>query len=67
MERGPLVVVREDQTPFADLPAALVEELLGQTAAVGDLLLNAFRQVKADRSSLRKALLDCGLVFHGQA
>src|SRR5437879_2496572 len=57
----------EDKTPFADLPAALVEELLGQTTAVGDLLLQTFRQIRADRASLRQALLDRGFVLHESA
>lgn len=53
-----------DQYPFAELPAALVEEVLGQASAVGDLFLGTFRQVKKDRESYRKALLDRGLVLH---
>jgi hypothetical protein len=53
-----------DDTPFADLPAALVEEVLGQTAAVGDLLLETFRQVKEHRHAQRQALLDRGFLLH---
>jgi hypothetical protein len=53
-----------EQSPFADLPAALVEEVLGQASAAGDLLLNSLREVKADRSRYRQALLDKGLVQH---
>ena len=43
-------------TPFAELPAALVEELLSQTASVGDQLLDSFRQIRADREKFREAL-----------
>jgi hypothetical protein len=53
----------EENMPFAELPAALVEELLGQTTAVGDLLLSTFRNIKAERTSLRQALLDRGLIL----
>ncbi|MFZ5541692.1 MAG: DNA double-strand break repair nuclease NurA [Pseudomonadota bacterium] len=51
-----------DPTPFADLPAALVEEVLGQTAAVAEGLLASFQQVRADRSALRDQLVRSGLV-----
>jgi hypothetical protein len=54
--------VTTDETPFAHLPAALVEEVLGQTSAVGDLLLDAFRQVKTDRAAYRQGLVDSGLL-----
>lgn len=54
----------EDATPFADLPAALVEEVIGQATAVGDLLLDTFRRVKADRAAYRQTLVDHGLVLH---
>jgi len=55
------------ETPFADLPAALVEEVLGQTSAIGDLLLETFRRVKTDRSGHRQALLDRGLIVDESA
>ncbi len=53
-----------EQTPFVDLPAALVEEVLGQTGAIGDLLLTTFRQLKTDRAKYRQGLLDRGLVLN---
>jgi hypothetical protein len=53
-----------DETPFADLPAALVAEILEQTTAVGDYLLETFRQVKARRATQREALQEHGLVLH---
>lgn len=52
-----------DQTPFADLPAALVEEVLGQTSAVAQSLLDSFHKIRADRDTLRKRLLESGLVI----
>jgi hypothetical protein len=53
-----------EDAPFADLPAALVDELLGKTAAVGERLLSTFREIKSGRESLRKALYDGDLVVH---
>lgn len=53
-----------DEAPFTDLPAALVDELLGKTAEVGERLLDTFRQIKSDRESLRKALCDGDLVIN---
>lgn len=52
-----------DSTPFADLPAALVDDVLGQTSAVAQELLTSFQQVKEERESLRKHLIDSGLVI----
>jgi hypothetical protein len=49
--------------PFSDLPAALVEEVLGQTAAVADGLLASFQNIRADRSTLRERLLQSGLIL----
>jgi hypothetical protein len=51
------------QAPFSDLPAALVEEVLRQTAAVADGLLASFQNIRADRSTLRERLLQSGLVI----
>lgn len=51
-----------DQTPFADLPAALVEEVLGQTSAVAEGLLRSFSKIRKDRESLRSQLAKSGLV-----
>ena len=53
-----------EPSPFAELPAALVDEVLGQASAAGDLLLTTFRQVRADRAAYRQGLLDQGLVLH---
>jgi len=56
-----------DQTPFADLPAALVEEVLGETSAVAQSLLTSFQEVREDRDTLRKRLIDSGLVVSESA
>ena len=52
-----------DQTPFADLPAALVDEVLGQTSAVAQDLLTSFKEVRKERETLRAVLADSGLVI----
>ena len=52
-----------DSAPFADLPAALVDDVLDQTCDVAGKLLTSFRQVGEDRESLRKHLVDSGLVI----
>lgn len=52
-----------DQTPFADLPAALVEEVLEQTGAVAEGLLASFQRIRADRAALRDQLAKSGLVI----
>jgi hypothetical protein len=52
-----------DQAPFSDLPAALVEEVLGQTATVADGLLASFQKIRTDRATLREQLTKSGLVI----
>ena len=52
-----------DSAPFADLPAALVDDVLDQTRDVAGKLLTSFQQVGEDRESLRKHLVDSGLVI----
>ncbi len=52
-----------DSTPFADLPAALVEEVLAHTEAVAGDLLASFQTIKANRESLRRQLAKSGIVI----
>jgi hypothetical protein len=54
----------DEKTPFVDLPAALVEEVLGQTSAVSDLLLKTFREFRTNRAELRKALHEQKLIIN---
>ncbi len=51
-----------DQTPFADLPAALVEEVLNQTNIIAKDLLTSFGKIRAEREIFRKQLTESGLV-----
>lgn len=52
-----------ENSPFADLPAGLVEEVLQQTTKVGDMLLDGFQHVKKNREALRDALLKKGHIL----
>lgn len=52
-----------DSTPFADLPAALVEEVLGQTSEIGDRLLATFSGIREQRKTLREKLEKHALVL----
>lgn len=51
-----------DQTPFAELPAALVEEILTETATVAEELLGSFARIRADREALRGQLAEADLI-----
>jgi hypothetical protein len=44
------------ESPFLDLPAALVEEMLARAGSVGDELLRTFQSVKSDRAEYRHSL-----------
>ena len=54
----------DDTRPFADLPAALVEEVLKQTTAVGDLLLTSFRHLRDTRAVRRQELITDQIIRH---
>ena len=49
---------REDPTPFAELPEALVEEMLSKSEQVGDTLHNSFEQIQNDKEKMRRDLLE---------
>ena len=53
-----------DRTPFADLPAALVEDILGQAISTGDLLIDRFRDLKNERQGFRHRLQEKDLIIH---
>jgi hypothetical protein len=59
-----VAIAEAQRGPFADLPAALVEEVLGQTAAVAEGLLTSFKAIRAHRRSLRNHLLASDLVIN---
>ncbi len=51
-----------ERPPFVDLPAALVEEVLGETAALANGLLTSFRNIRQDRRALREQLAEKELI-----
>jgi hypothetical protein len=53
----------DDDHPFADLPAALVEDVLRETTAVADALLGDFRTMQQDRTRLRRDLEAAGMLM----
>lgn len=55
---------RNEDRPFADLPAALVEELLLKADAIGDALWASFSEVQEKRSQFRETLQRDGLIKH---
>ena len=52
-----------NQHPFEELPGALVEEVLDRTSDVSQQLLESFENIRKNRSDLRSALKDSGLVI----
>lgn len=53
----------DDTSPFAELPAALVDEVLLRTGEVAGALLASFGQLKTQRAELRKQLELSGLLL----
>ena len=52
-----------DHTPFADLPAGLVEEVINRTSEVSQDLLDMFQKTRKQRQTFRKNLADSGLLI----
>jgi hypothetical protein len=50
------------ERPFAELPAALVEEVLGRTQEVGEALLVSFQQLKSQKAAWREQLANINLL-----
>lgn len=50
------------QSPFTDLPAALVEDVLEQTKSVANHLLDSLKEINIDKEKLRNSLTDRGLI-----
>jgi len=50
------------EQPFAELPEALVEEMLSKSEEVGSSLYNFFREIEKNRENLRKQLSNNGFL-----
>ena len=51
-----------NERPFAELPAALVEEVLDRTEDLGQKLLRSFEEMRAQRQARRAQLTNAGLL-----
>jgi hypothetical protein len=47
---------KSDQTPFSELPEALVEEMLSESELVGDRLYESFKEIQSNKAKMRKQL-----------
>ncbi len=47
---------KSNQTPFAELPEALVEEMLSKSEQVGDRLYDSFKEIQNNKVNMRKHL-----------
>ena len=47
---------KDEQTPFAELPEALVEELLSKSQEIGDSLYESFKEIQDNKFEIRKQL-----------
>jgi len=45
-----------EQTPFAELPEALVEEMLSKSELVGDRLYDSFKEIQNNKAKMREQL-----------
>lgn len=52
----------DNNNPFGELPQALVEELLGQSEAVGKSLFEKFKNIQDNKSKLREEIEKSGLL-----
>lgn len=52
----------EETRPFAELPAALVDEVLDRTEGLGQELLQSFEEMRADREVRRRQLVEASLL-----
>lgn len=53
---------KNEQTPFAELPEALVEEMLSKSELVGDKLYDSFKVIQNNKAQMRKQLQDEGIL-----
>jgi len=55
---------KKDQTPFAELPEALVEEMLSKSEQIGDRLYDSFKEIQNNKDQMRKQLRDNNILKH---
>ena len=54
-------------SPFEDLPAALLDEILGNTTTVARNIVTSFNEVAEERDSLRARLVNSGMLMNEAA
>ena len=54
-------------SPFEDLPAALLDEILGNTTTVARKIVTSFNKVAEERDSLRAKLVNSGMLMNEAA
>ena len=59
---GRMADINPGQTPFTDLPGALVDEVLQRTEDVGQMLLQSFEHVRRERGTIRTQLQKKGFL-----
>ena len=52
------------EKPFAELPAALVEEVLGRTSDIGKIVLDSLDKIDSKRAAWREKLASSNLLRH---
>lgn len=52
------------EQPFAELPEALVEEMLSKSEGLGDRLYDSFREIHNNRAKMQKQLQDQNMLKH---
>jgi hypothetical protein len=55
--------MQAEQSPFADLPAALVEEVLSQASSAAEQLLTSIQRARNERESLRQRLVASRMIL----
>jgi len=53
---------KQEQTPFAELPEALVEEMLSKSEQIGDRLYDSFKEIQNNKDQMRKQLQEKNLL-----
>lgn len=55
---------KDVDTPFANLPEALVEEMLSKSEQVGDKLYETFKEIQTNKANMRKQLEEKNILKH---
>lgn len=59
-----MIFEKFEQTPFIELPEALVAEMLSNSESVGEKLYESFKEILNNKSELREQLQNEGILRH---